>query len=338
MRATIALGLMALCGATGATLQEVGRLPEHCGPSEFRTPEFGWCGAPPGVHKTLDGGLTWQRVEVPFAPTANARIGFVNPAEGWTYSVGGFGGEELYLTSDGGATWQRRSMPAGCSIVDLAFLTGRIGVALCWLSGHKPGVFRTVDGGSTWNLQSYGNTRTYRDLREGIDSMTFADAEHGLSIELDQILFTRDGGRTWKISRYCANVDTSKFKNPSVGSNMWSDIEARLLDAEYGWWAYQGDLFQTTNGGGTWCKLPPIRYPRPTYGISLLRFTTRSRGWAQLDGYGKMGPPYPIVETLDGGKSWKPFEAMGNLSIYGFAPVAGVVYFWDDQRLYRLVD
>jgi photosystem II stability/assembly factor-like uncharacterized protein len=275
---------------------------------------------------------------VPFAPTANARIGFVNPTEGWTYSVGGFGGEELYLTNDGGATWQRRTMPAGCGIANLAFLTGRIGVALCWMSGTKPGVFRTVDGGSTWSPQSYGNTREYSDLREGLGWITFADAEHGLSVELDQILFTRDGGRTWRISRYCANVNTSKFKNPSVGSNMWDTIEVHLLDAEYGWWTYKGDLFQTTNGGETWCKLPSIRYPGRTYGISLLRFATRSRGWAQFDGYGRMVPPYPIFETLDGGKSWKQFAAEGALSIRGFAPVADVVYFWDDQRLYRLVD
>ena len=71
--------------------------------------------------------------------------------------------------------------------------------------------------------------------------------------------------------------------------------------------------------------------------IGQIRFANRALGWAVLNRMGFAGK-LPVFETRDGGQSWKPFEMPDDIRIYGVAVVSEkVVYFWDQDRLYRLM-
>ncbi len=60
------------------------------------------------LFKTRNGGISWERQEIPFGEP----VYFINPEVGWT--SGGPAGQELYRSTDGGETWhpQYLSKPA----------------------------------------------------------------------------------------------------------------------------------------------------------------------------------------------------------------------------------
>src|SRR2546423_888956 len=79
--------------------------------------------------KTVDGGDSWQRVEVTDkdAQTLLVRVVFADATHGWTF------GEEgaLYATTDGGATWTRQRVPTRHLLLGGAFLNDAQG----WVVG-----------------------------------------------------------------------------------------------------------------------------------------------------------------------------------------------------------
>jgi len=328
--------LLLLCTTVaGASLQEVGKLPEYCYKVQFLSGEFGWCNGV-GIQVTVDGGRSWNSLPVPKVRYEDVRAGFLNPQQGWLASY-----THLFWTNDGGSTWEERMSPPGP--VEVRFLTPDVGVATAWLDlakerrGFIPAAFRTRDGGRSWIRQSYGNREIYQDLRDGLGWLEFADLEHGLSVELNATLFTHDGGRTWKKSRYCPGIDKRRMRQAWIGSDMWGSTSAQLLDAEYGWWTVEGDLFRTTDGGETWCKLPPIRLGKDLMRIRELHFVNRTSGWAVLNGMG-FSAELPITETQDGGQSWKPIKLAGGPGIYGMSVVSeSVIFVWNNEGLYRLI-
>src|SRR5262249_21843278 len=74
---------------------------------------------------------------------------FVDDVHGW---VAISGKQTVYSTADGGKTWSRNGTPTG--LYSLTFIDSSIGWALGGTSsqeGNSIGVFKTIDGGHTWN-------------------------------------------------------------------------------------------------------------------------------------------------------------------------------------------
>ena len=123
-----------------------------------------------GVFKTTDGGKTWEKILY-----VNTRTGIgdmvmdpTNPDKifaamwefrrwPWFFKSGG-AGSGLYMTLDGGDTWKRLDDENGLPEGDF----GRIGVAIApskpdvvyaHVESKKNGIYRSDDGGFTWELR-----------------------------------------------------------------------------------------------------------------------------------------------------------------------------------------
>jgi photosystem II stability/assembly factor-like uncharacterized protein len=197
---------------------------------------------------------------------------------------------------------------------------------------YIPVLFRTEDGGRTWTQQRYP------DLKSLPHHLAFADKDHGLSIELNATLFTRDGGISWHRSQYCSGVNTSNLREAALGSGTFEATTAQLFDSNLGWWSVEGDVFHTTDGGATWCQLPSIQWHGGVLRISHIQFGDAELGWA-IPTIGEQWPrPPPCFETHDGGRTWKPISAPASVRIDGMAASKdGAPYFWGYDYLYKLV-
>jgi photosystem II stability/assembly factor-like uncharacterized protein len=166
-----------------------------------------------GVFRSMDGGQTWQKVLY-----VNDKTGAVdlamdprNPltiyASTWQvlrtpwniYDTGP--GSGIYKTTDGGDHWTK--LTEGLPTADM----GKIGLALSpvnskriWatIGGSKGGIFRSDDGGQSWNLLNGDFSMTSRQYYYG---HIFADSQKpdtAYTFTNKSFLVSTDGGTTWR--------------------------------------------------------------------------------------------------------------------------------------------
>lgn len=193
------------------------------------------CGLSQSVLKTDDGGRHWSK--------AAWHIGHVNnfqwttPTDGWASNGPAAGRSScsgsLFRTADGGASWARILRLSGqCDLIP-TMGPGGVGwvastdAATCGAGGCPAEELRkTVDGGRSWQLIQASSTWTGTSgfLRSAAD----LDGAHGylgfdLGTNLDTqggIALTVDGGKTWKRSFPCYNVQAGGVAAPSTGT-LW---------------------------------------------------------------------------------------------------------------------
>jgi photosystem II stability/assembly factor-like uncharacterized protein len=265
---------------------------------------------------TVDGAQTWQTTNLVFStpqpasyPVEIISFTFLNAQTGWLFrSTGmaaGHGFVELYRTEDSSATWsliaegnENASGETGTIITagqktGVSFRDPENG----WLTGSDAGnaiyLYRTKDGGLTWNFQELaipdgytaegGSARSYPP--------TFFDGNNGLMpIYLGStepkfnlfFYFTSDGGDSW--------YATTPLISATPGNGFvwdWSD-SLHGFAAEDG----TGTFYTTSDGGKTWSKSTSDGVK-----FSELDFVSPVTGWAISDG--------SLVKTADGGKTWQ---------------------------------
>lgn len=174
-----------------------------------------------GIWLTTNAGRTWRRSVPPDVAGAQIAVAdppdiqFVNKRDGWMSAPLAFDRQQLSKgvhhwefdwTTDGGRTWHV-STPPGCLRVcydgSLSFLDARHGYLFAAVQGARAPnkLFRTSDGGRTWQLVS----------RPSIwGPITFANSNDGFAGGPGQTIIgpyigpsiitlyrTTDGGRTW---------------------------------------------------------------------------------------------------------------------------------------------
>jgi len=140
-----------------------------------------------------------------------------------------------------------------------------------WLAGTNGSLWRTSDGGATWepvplDLPQQGRP-TFWDV-------CFADEQHGwVAGDQGTIFVTRDGGQTW--TRQDTGVADAKSK-PKLETVKRAGGKTDVFDA----------------GDST-----------PGLTLSAFRFTDASKGW--LAGYYPNHGRSLILHTQDGGAHWR---------------------------------
>jgi hypothetical protein len=199
------------------------------------------------VYRTLDRGRHWTKLHMrPGVSFATPRVGLGSCCSSDDNNA------RLVRTKDGGRSWQRSPKPVHCRtgfpLIDLA--TPRLGWVVCsqmlGAGNEVKALFRTRDGGRTWQKLTASPTTGYPDHRGGVAlpgyvaGISFTRGGYGLMWESRGTLFvTRDGGRTWRRHSRLAQFDVdfglggSAFANGTGlvlyehGGSTWRLIETR---------------------------------------------------------------------------------------------------------------
>jgi len=329
--ARLTAGLIVIAGASLAWLHPWTRPPHP--PTEVRSIQVlsartAFVLADPNtVYETTDGGAGWRR----FAVQPESEVNFIDARHGFQATE-----TRLLATADGGRSWQLRRLPDGQRFAPGAwFLDADHGwyLNLDFLpgTGLPRHLYRTLDGGRTWELLWSGTSGTAQ-------VPVFSDLEHGWMVADLSVLATADGGRTWtrlgapRLSSragvrlaHGALVEYSSHLSES-GDVLWDAavsadggatwvgpvrspgygiLDLAFADARHWRAISRVEVWRTDDAGGSWQPLT-ARLPAGAW-LDSIRYPDASVGWALA---GTTAVPFPtgILRTTDGGASWTPIS------------------------------
>ncbi len=241
------------------------------------------------IFRSKDGGDTWSiayQVELDITNTAmgsTANVVFVSAVGGKIYYTGNGGdsfdstivmdtgiydaffvnentayalGDNVWKTEDGGHSWNLlyAFTPSPGYYKTLYFTDELNG----WISTGS-GLFKTVDGGITWEKNT-------SELFSGvIGAIFFNDADNGYISNRNNILKTEDGGASWKIV----------FSDPESMT-----IDIHFVAKEIGYINSRKSIYKTTDGGKRWAKEVRLSGSGQSPMVVELHFTDAGHGWA----------------------------------------------------------
>lgn len=276
-----------------------------------------------GVFKTTDFGRTWQPIfdEQPTGSIGAIAVAVSNPDIIYVGSGEGLHrpdlsvGDGVYKSTDAGKTWTHLGLRDGQQIAQIAVDPGDAERLFVAVAGHpygpndERGVFRSVDGGKTFEKVLYRDENTgaadvqidpanpqivYAALwesREGPWENSTWDGGNG------GIFKSVDGGTTWKQLRNGlpdAIVQANLAIAPSASKTLFAAVRGMT----------GSELFRTEDGGETWRKITEDK--RPAAGI----------GGGELP-VPRFDPKDPNVvysasvvcwKSTDGGKTWEAWR------------------------------
>jgi photosystem II stability/assembly factor-like uncharacterized protein len=221
-------------------------------------------GGDASIHRTTDGGATWQEVYSDMTAGAffdaikmyDAMSGVVlgNPVSGkWT----------ILKTTNGGATWNQMPTAPPAIGIETGMVHGlaTFGSSHMWFtpSGQSKRVYRSTDGGATWG---------YSDLpfEQATPGVWFVDANVGIVVANNgEAARTTDGGVTWKYIDF-------PLGNPEIANGV-SGFQDNIF-------VTQGkEIYRSTDKGLTW-RLSYAASGGIFYGLSITVSGKQVRGWA----------------------------------------------------------
>jgi photosystem II stability/assembly factor-like uncharacterized protein len=273
---------------------------------------------------TADAGASWQKLgSAAITGSFVHQMTFIDPTRGWLLvSLGAATGSEavsVWGTSDGGRSWtelakspepQQNSAPgqlsSGCDKNGITFGTETSGWLTAICAGGGPSVYRTLDGGHTWNFQALqapsSQTQENRGYSPNVGPPVFLNQSFGLlpvvlalgskNTPSMVVYTTHDGGRTWNPSVPLASGRLAAAVSPDywVVEIPPSQIATTQDGRHYSLVSSDADLSQTQQ----------------------LAFTDEQTGLA-LTALSSGG--YELLRTTDGGAHW---------SLISFGPAAAI--------------
>ena len=256
-----------------------------------------------------------------------------------TYYFGGAGGG-VWKTTDAGRTWQGLMQNESAAAVGALAIapsnpkviyvgTGQVAFRYDILDGD--GVFKTTDGGETWNNIGLKNTKYIgRILVDPKDEnrVIVAALGHVFGNSKDRgIYLTTDGGKTWKqtlfINDTTGGVDLAfDMSQPNViYAAMWQVRSYPWMDYYLPQTGPGSGIYKSEDGGVHWTRLsggglPDV--PMGRIGLAVGQNTNAQVIYASIDAdKGKSG----FYRSKDGGKTWKLVNTDGELVSSYFARV-----------------
>ncbi len=322
-----------------------------------------------GVYKTIDGGQRWKMVGLPQSEHIGAII--VHPDDPATVFVAALGplwsdGEErgVFRSTNGGESWERvlyLDAATGAADISLDPSNPQILFASMWSHRRYPdsfdsgyggtsGLYRSTDGGATWNRLTEGLPdetlgRIGVAVAPGNGQVVYASVETGTK-ETKGLYRSEDGGDSWALVDrgfnnqvrpfYFADLTVDPSNDSIVAKNglsgiisedrgkTWRDFDPRVHSDSHAIWidpvdgrhllvGTDGGVYESRDRGRTfrmWQNLPVSQY----YHVSVDRASPyRIYGGLQDNGswYGPSSKPGGITNA-----DWS--KTLGGDGFYSF--------------------
>ena len=311
-----------------------------------------------GVWKSVDGGTTFKPVfdsqnvqsigAVAIDPT-NAKTVWAGTGESWVRNSVSVG-DGIYKSTDGGENWTNVGLKDTEHIAKILVDPRRGDTVLACATGHlwddsaAGGVYKTTDGGKTWNKVLAGANRSTGcamlasspqepatvfaslwDFRR--QAWTFRSGGPGSGL-----FKSTDGGDHW--TEVAPGGDTGLPEKPygrialAVAPSKPQTVYAMIESAK-------SALFRSDDGGAHWAKLDASQYMvwRPFYFGNLIVDPKNPDKVFKVDG--------PLLLSSDGGKSFSPVanSAHGDFHDVWIDPAnVNIMFTGDDGGLWRSLD
>lgn len=295
-----------------------------------------WSG---GLWKTTNNGTTFEPIfgghigDVAIAPS-NPNIIWVGTGDAFC-SVRSHAGDGVYKSIDGGQTWKNMGLRETQHIARIVIHPKNPDIVYVAALGHlysfneERGVFKTTDGGQTWQKILYINERVgVVDLVMNPQSPEILYAATYDKQRLPWVFInggpesgvykTTDGGKTWrrlrgglpegKIGRigldiYLRNPDIiyavieNANKRPPTAKEAEMDIKRGLRPQER---EIGGEVYRSEDGGETWIKMNPPEVnvsPKGPFYFSQIRIDPNDDKKIFVTGV-------CLANSTDGGRTW----------------------------------
>ncbi len=262
----------------------------------------GWIGGGYGTMlRTTNGGEDWLTLTPPV--NAYLSIYFTDLQNGWAGGYSGF----LIHTTDGGQTWINQFYQISSHIYSLYFINADTGWAaggdIASFPNNYPEtiIYKTTDGGYTWDLQYY---EQYSPI---LHDIYFFNSNNGYALGGAYLFHTTDGGAVWTQQTVSVgNVFNGMyFADQNTG---WVSGESTTISN------YHGVIYKTTDGGNTWNGTTLGADEK----LSDINFSDDLHGW--VVGFSENDSSGVIYYTSDGGSNWSlqntpAFSALYKLAI-----------------------
>jgi photosystem II stability/assembly factor-like uncharacterized protein len=278
------------------------------------------------LHRSLDGGRTWNR----FGSFVNVTALLVHPASPSTIYVADSSGYTLYRSTDGGQTWNQTALQTG-----IYTLVGSRTDPSTVFAGGLNSILKTTDGGVTWSSADVTGAVSSLIVDSRDDTVAYAGSEAYSSYYYGDFTYpgsfnrTTDGGSHWEDV-----TPDSVVSNAAVAVDSLTSSTVYVASVySYGWAggaAGISQLYRSEDGGDSFIPA----------GSGLPGSTARCLAADPLvAGVVYAGTDSGIYRTRDGGRSWTPFgQQLAGARVWALWIADGgeALYAGTDQGIYDL--
>lgn len=274
-------------------------------------------GAGSTVLRTVDGGLTWQKLDVTTEALDFRDIDAVDAQTAYALSIGNGPSSRIYKTIDAGKTWnlQFKNEDQKAFLDAMSFWDANHGIVFGDSIDKQFYILTTADGGRTWSRVPVPSLPAAQEnegafAASGTNIAVFGKSHAWIgtgAAAKSRVLRTSDGGRTWQVA------DTPLASGPSTGIFSIAFRDAKhgvIAGGDYGKEQEAVDnLAVTSDGGVTWTLVKGLSGYR-----SVVAYVPGMKTPA-LVALGPSGGDY----SLDDGRTWRPIDGPG-FDTFSFAP------------------
>jgi photosystem II stability/assembly factor-like uncharacterized protein len=255
-----------------------------------------------GVHRTIDGGATWQIGIGGTGTLAGHSLRF-QPGSSTRLFLG-TSSLAVFRSSDGGNTFASSSR--GISAIDLFSIHANplnpSELAVAFQGSNNGGVYSSTDGGATWKLESAPPTR-YSAVRFAPNGTLYAISS-GPSTVAPEGLYRRESNGSWT----SLGPDQGTLFESDLATMRFSINDPNLIllgGSDFGVAGFEGTIWRTTNAGGSWTKVDEFGSSQRVIDIDIVENgldQVMIASYDDLSGGNLAG----VRRSTNGGLSWLP--------------------------------